>query len=477
MLTSNATLYTIGEVVNRSCKVASIFLLVNILTKSEFGSYSYLLSMVGVVIIFLDAGINILLQLRASGDRLLRLFKVFFITKILLILTITLGFFLLGAMSLPLVTYPLVEWLPSVLLLSIGWDLSTFLASAHRANFDFLGEAIAKFLWSMVFIIGLATAKILDLQISAFEAVLLQLLGFIVAIIWSLARIGWRGVTILKVRAHIWSQSGKVLSISLPFAFSGALASLLNSIDQLVLGYFSQLDFLASFAIAQKFVLLMYLPLGIVQGFIMPYLAESTRKTRHVSSLNALEKMLFISLVSAVGLSQLYILAIDWVIIPILGTDKYSDVAEMGRVMVLCLPFMFMHVVLWTVLVSMRFTVLAHIPATIITLVVTSFDYVLISMGQVQLMVWSPVLANFLMLGGLSWIYRLKLRLQPISITLGVLSALLICLVAIMSYFSLSDSLGFAAVRLAVALAAATITITLAKIMFEKSRIKASSNE
>jgi O-antigen/teichoic acid export membrane protein len=468
MFLKKISIYSVGEIFNLSTRMVILFLCAKILSKSDFGHYNYILASVGVVIIFLDAGLNMTLLLRASGAGLSRLFKVFVAIKlVLMLIALSLGL-VLNFTSFELIPEVLHNSLITLILLSIGWDFSTFLAITHRANFDFSGEAIAKLIWSLAFLIFLLISYSLSLEMTATYVAIIQLLGFAIAIVWSLNRIYCKGIIVIQFDKKVLNASKAAMAISIPFVLSAAPASLLNSIDLIFMGNFSNLEYLASFAIAHKFTLLMYLPLSIAQAVFLPILSARSSGLRQPPKSKDLGNALKIGGLAAIALSQLCILTIDWIIIPILGVDDYSEVAWIVRVLILYLPLMFAHSILWTILVAMRFTVVSNMPAAIIVVVIATYDYVVLSQGWQDAIVWSPVIANFLMLAGLSFVYFKAFNMQPISAVIAILFIILILLMMVLSYASQIDGVEFALVRFGVILLSLMASYVLFKKQFNR---------
>jgi O-antigen/teichoic acid export membrane protein len=202
------------------------------------------------------------------------------------------------------------------------------------------------------------------------------------------------------------------LAISIPYTAVALLAALFNSIDQMVIGKYSEFEYLATFAVVQKIIILLFIPASIIQSYIFPHIAT----IKYTSSTNDyLGEYLNFALYSGIALSQICILVVEYIVMPFLIDKEYGDILDLMRIMILCLPFMYLHAVFWTLLIARRMTVVANLPATLIVLLVAVVDIIAMEYNQKEFLVWSPVWANILMLIGLACIYHRNIEKLVIS--------------------------------------------------------------
>jgi hypothetical protein len=144
-----------------------------------------------------------------------------------------------------------------------------------------------------------------------------------------------------------------------------------------------------------------------MQSYIFPHIAT----IKSVSGANGyLEKYLKFALFLGVALSQICMLVVEFILMPFLIDKGYGEIFELTRIMILCIPFMYLHSVFWTLLIARRMTVVANMPATVIVLLVAVVDIIALEFNQKEFIVWSPVWANILMLIGLAWIYHKRIE-------------------------------------------------------------------
>lgn len=391
--------------------------------KSEMGLYNYVISAVAILLTFLDAGLSTLIVTRATDKRLKILFHIFVFSKLILIIlimpSVLFAFNLIFGFQGQIANYVLL-----LVVLSISWDLSTFFSITHRCHFDYFGEAVAKVLWSVIFIILIFVLWFLKVEMTVTVVILAQVSGFLISTIWSLQRLLAAGVKIFKFDLRILSHTRLLFSISIPMAASMVVASVFNSIDQIILGYYEEFEFLASFGLAQRVCLFMYMPITVAQAFLLPYVANNHRKLTYSSdNLIKMRSVYILGLLSALSLAQICILSVDYILVPAIGQTEYEEISWICRLVILYLPPAAMHAMLWVILISMRFTVLANIPATLIVPFICIFDYIAIKFFSHEYIIYSPFIAHFVLFLGLAIVFFVKVGFDTIiyEMSLGII--------------------------------------------------------
>lgn len=406
------SIYGLGELFSRLGKILYVYLLALILLKEDFGYYNYILALAGVILIFLDCGLGANVVLRAHSRKFKRLFGLFLSAKVAVLTTVSVVFLLYYTAQSIFSTDALTATILLTLLLAIFWDLSAFLANAHRANFDYLGDAVSKVIGNGLGLIFLVAAYIGSVPLTISQALLIQIFSFALVVVWSLVRIRKRGIIFYPWTVKSWRKLLVIIKIGAMFALAASSGSLLASMDMIILGYFKELELLASFSIAHRAGLLTYVPMGIVLGYLLPHLSSSFGQGKSVPVHRLLDIFMCICCLMALALSQCYILGIEWLIVPRLN-ESYGDLPSIARIMALYVLPIYVHTVIWTLLCAMRHSVIAQMPAALATLVTAITDLALIHGGQSSLVVWTPVVANWIMLIVLVSIYRIKTGCLP----------------------------------------------------------------
>ena len=444
--TKQIGIYTIGELFNRASKIASIFILATIMTKTEFGKYNYIIALTSFFLVTFDFGINMMLILRGSNDKLRRLFSIFIYSKLLIyVFTIPCIIFLKY-------NIPAKDGNSSMMLLyaaiavSLCIDLHSFFTFANRANLNYLAEAKAKLIAAVVFLGILFALGITKAKIDVYQAILIQCISLLVALTYAVYCIINFGVDIYGVNRNIIRGVKAVLALSIPYTVAAVLAALFNSIDQMIIGQYSEFEYLATFAVVQKIIILMFIPASIIQSYIFPHIAT----IKYVDGANGyLENYLKFALYLGIALSQICILGVEFIVMPFLIDKGYGDILDLTRIMILCLPFMYLHSVFWTLLMARRMTVLANMPATLIVLLIAVVDIMVLEFNEKEFLVWSPVLANILLLIGLAWLYHRRIEALVLSSDIRKKFSIFIVLNVILSFAANSPSIILDFVRFA----------------------------
>lgn len=436
--TKQIGIFTIGELLNRISKIGSIFLLAIIMTKAEFGKYNYIIALTSFFLVIFDSGINIILLLRASNGKLRRLFSTLLYAKLLVYTTIIPCIIFLKYSIPTEAGNSSMMLLYAAIAVSLCIDLHTFFIYANRANLNYLAEAKSKLIAAIVFLSLLFALVITKVEIDVYQAILIQCITLVVAVTYAVYCIINFGVDIKKINRKIIRGVKVVLALSIPYAATAVLAALFNSIDQVIIGQYSEFEYLATFAVVQKIVLLLFIPASIIQSYMFPHMAT----IKSVSGGDGyLEIYLKIALFSGVGLCQICILAVEFVLMPFLTTKEYDDILYLTRIMILCLPFMYLHSVFWMLLIAQRMTVVANMPATLIVLLVGVVDIIALEFNGKEFLVWSPVWANILMLIGLAWLYHRRIEELVLSVDIRKKLLVFIGLNVVLSFAANSSSI------------------------------------
>src|SRR5476649_2448091 len=100
MLLKNTAIYSIGEFAGRVGKLLSLYLVTLLMSKSEFGTYAFIISAALVVITLFDFGDNTLVVLRLTRAKFSRLLPYFYLAKLTTTIScsalLLIGYFIIG---------------------------------------------------------------------------------------------------------------------------------------------------------------------------------------------------------------------------------------------------------------------------------------------------------------------------------------------------------------------------------------------
>jgi O-antigen/teichoic acid export membrane protein len=403
--------YSFGEIFSRLGKILFLFILAIIQSKSDYGMFNYLFSIVGLFVVFFDCGLSTYMVVRAKPKNIEYLFNVFLHAKITVISLVFLSTIFLIKFNY---IFNKINFVYSLYIigLAILWDLSVFIGSALRSRFDFFGDSVIKILSSFIPFLFLIIFSYKKSTIGIEEALLSQILGFLVADLWGLNRAN-SSHRIQKISARLKTKIIPLIFMGFMISIAASGAVLLSSIDALILGYFSKLEFLASFSIANKIALMAYIPLGIIIGYLMPFFVKYYRGDRQFD-ITFLNNIFIASIFAGLFLTQIYIFGIDFIAANILHA-KYQDLITFSSAMSFMILPNFIHPVFWAILASKRSTLAVQMPPAITTLIIIIYDIVSITHFNENYVKWSPFIANSFILLIFILFFRYKYKYLPFN--------------------------------------------------------------
>lgn len=456
MLIRKAFFYSLGELFNRVGKILFLFVLARIQKQYDFGLYNYYIAIVGILVIFLDCGLNTFIFLRVKKIGFGRIFSLFLSAKFTTITIVSILFYLYiilnYSISKDLNSNFLFDNSYLILALAVLWDLTAFLANTFRAKFDFYTDALIKVISNIAPLILIILFAGLGYEINFKLAILFQIFGFLLA-----ATLGF--IKIMKDDFKYKNISKrKILSLLFPgfiLTLSSSSAILMSSIDSLLLGFYSKIEYLASFSIAFKLALIAYVPLGVVLGFLSPSFVNHFRKRGTSNFIGTLEISLIASILIAMAISQIYLLGINF-FSNFIFLSKYHELGNISSLMSLIIMPIYLHTILWTLLSSnKKFIFAAQYPAGFASLIIALFDFVSIKYFNYRWVSWSPFIANIIMLIGMIFVFKSKFRFNPLSAIVSFYFFL--CLLT--SFFLTQINVELVTIRLLISLSSILLSV------------------
>lgn len=429
MLLKNTALFTVGEFASRAGKLLSVYVVALLMSKSDFGTYGFVLSLSLVVMTLFDFGDNSLVVLRLTRSKFSRLLPYFYVAK----MTTTFGCGVLVVVAYRFAghvggLYPAM--LLAFLVYCVTADVQTFLCNAQRARHDFQGEMWSKIIASFGFLTALLIVVVLGMRISVTVALWVQAAAFIVGAMFSFLRILPYLARILPPTRHVRRGVKAILMIGAPMTLATSVGVLQASIDSLVLGGTSHLDANASFTITQRMMQMTYLPIGILVSVALPYLSEGLKSGKRALSSKALDQAFMMLVIAGAVVAQIFVLLGEWAIPYALG-QRYADVAQYSEVLALYIIPIYIFPVLTGLLWVMRVVVAAQTLYGLSTVVSFILDVVAIRYFGAFAVVWVAVAINWALLICFILLYRLRVRAWPLrwpTALMGVAGAFSIAL-------------------------------------------------
>lgn len=408
-----ALVYSSGELVNRLGKPAAVVLLAAMLSKEQYGIYSYAFAMSGVVLAFLDAGLNTLVILRCNRQHFARLFVSIAACKLLVAIVVLLLVVVWNGAA-PIFRHTGTQILLPFLLMSALSDASAFLANSLRALHDFHGEAWLKANANL----GLLAVLLLFLAVGWAASATAALWIHVVVLAAAVAYGSWRLMAKRTVRSgshprHARAAMAAVVTISLPFAAANVFGSFFSFIDSLVLGHFGFFEVNATFSLAHRIGLLCHFPVGLVMGFLLPLWAERRTGSTRTARVDLQRSYIVLLAVGAVLVSQVYVLGVSRVLTLFLD-GAYADLRATATVLSGYVVPHFSYSLISTALLARRHILVPSMLFAVATVLSLVLDWLIVTHIQATLVMYVTVLANWFLLLAFIFLFRFRVREWPL---------------------------------------------------------------
>lgn len=296
--------------------------------------------------------------------------------------------------------------------LAFAQDIYIFSTSTLRANLKFSSESIAKLICFIPLPVFLGYCFVGEWAVSFVQVVGVQGVCFLAAALFSVIKTQFQKAKKTKI------SRGKIttlLSFGLIYAAFSLSASLLNSVDILMLGFFKMYEFCAEFSFIHKTALFCYIPLGILLSYLTPILAAQGKSLVAQAPQEAFDKFLKLFGLTGILAFFLYLLAIRISELTVLS-EKFPHLISFSQILGLYILPIYLHAPIFTFLCATRSQLVAQLPAGIATAVSVVFDFFCIAQNKISLILLSPILANLLVLFIMILIFYLKNKFAPLKI-------------------------------------------------------------
>lgn len=308
---------SISNILSKLCKLIVIFIAARILGPSTYGSFSYTLSLLGLLFIFADFGLsNIIIRDYQQKENKEELLRSSYLLKILLITSIS----LIAILSFLFLKNYEVKKVYFILLLFFILDhlksfFNSILSALQRMEKNSIIELSENFFTLLAGIILLLNFK--SINSLGFS----YLIGGIIAFVLS---VYFLKVFNIKLKPEINLKVIKYLFINgLPLMLFGFLNYIFFTTDQLILGYFRTMREVGYYSVVSKILLNILIFPSLFLFALFPYLASQIQNIEKVRLIT--KKVMLILIFSAMFLSLiLYILAPYLTLI--LGNEYYQSV-------------------------------------------------------------------------------------------------------------------------------------------------------
>lgn len=420
MLIRNTWIYLFGEILNRGGKFLAIYMMATLMAKTEFGRYSFVLSICLVVLVFFDFGVNSLVILRTTWKRVGHLIPLFQLTKLVVTLFVCL------ALASGEVTFGLIDPIDGrnftpFLLLCVGWDLQTFTGSALRARLNYVGEMVTKAIANVGFLLVLLVAVLIGLSLDLTAALWLQSAATIVGSIYGLLALRRGLKRWLPPLRHARRGLKSIVKIGAPMTLATSGGVLQLAIDSLVLGSNNYLDANASYTLVQRMGQFAQLPMLVVLFAALPYVVEQLKGGIRRPNVDLLRTIVMLLTWSGIAIGHFFVLAAEWAIPYALG-DRYDDVGIYGAVLGLYIIPLYIYPVLTNLLSAMRLVVGVQSLAAASTMVSLILDLIVIRLYGPYAVAWVAVAVAWLFLVACIVFYRIRGCDWPIDLSIFLLA-------------------------------------------------------
>lgn len=270
ILAKNTFWLGFGEITSRVLKVFIIFYAIRVITVSEWGAFSYAISLCGLFMIFSDMGLSSILTRELSKDDTLKnkYISTSFVVKIILNLII----FLIVIFFAPLLSKNIlsIEIIPIIALLMVFDSIRDFIFSINRAMEKMEMEAIVKIITNILLIIF--TYIFLLQSRSIYSLAMGYMIGSLSGLVLTL--IIFRKYLKDVVKNFSKDLVRPLLTIAWPFAFFAILGSIMSGTDTVMLGWIKDTTEIGFYATSQRVVAFMYIVPGLIVSSLLPTLTK-----------------------------------------------------------------------------------------------------------------------------------------------------------------------------------------------------------
>ncbi|OGM92363.1 hypothetical protein A2755_01185 [Candidatus Wolfebacteria bacterium RIFCSPHIGHO2_01_FULL_48_22] len=314
-----------GQIVSRLIKAVLVAYAARVLGASEWGTFSYAMSLAALFTLFMDFGINAVITRESSRDLSVqqRYFSTAFVIKVLMFIAITLFVVLVVPffVSIPevLVLLPLVVFM-------LGVDgLRDFGASLSRAWEKMEVEAGIQILTNVCIVVAGFVALVVSR--TALSLVWGYLIGTSVGMIFAYApyRSYVRNIFKMFDRGLI----KKILYASWPFGMVGLMGAIMLNTNTIMLGWFRSIEEVGYYGAVQRIMWLLYAIPGFLSSAFFPQMAKLIADTEGMRKI--LERGLSFLTLIAVPMTAAGIL-LAWEIMFVVFGDEYTVAAEVFRI-------------------------------------------------------------------------------------------------------------------------------------------------
>lgn len=323
-----------GELSSRLIKVFIIFYAIRILGVSDWGAFSYAISLCALYMVFSDLGLTSILTRELSKDDNMKekhistsfLIKIFINLIIFLLILLTGSFFSKNVIT--------KDILIIVSLLMIFEGMRDFIFAINRSMEKMEVEAMVKILTNILLVIF--TYIFLINSKTVHSLALGYMLGSLSGLIF----------TLIIFRKHLKNLFKNfslelvkpLVTIAWPFAFFAILGSIMSSTDVVMLGWMKDVDQVGYYSTSQRIVAFLYIIPGLITSSLLPTLSKQIHDKEKISSVvHSSIKLIYLFSIPLVFGS---LVAGDQLITTLFGMD-YSQSANIFRIAILNIIFAF----------------------------------------------------------------------------------------------------------------------------------------
>lgn len=324
----------VGEITSRLLKLVIIFYAIKILGVSDWGVFSYTISLCGLFMIFSDMGLSSILtrELAKNSTEKDKYISTSFILKIGLNLVL----FLIILFIAPLLTggNTSIDLIYIITILMIADSIRDFSFSINRSMENMEAEAFLKILTNILIVI---IAYIFLINSKTVHSLAIgYMIGSLIGMV----------VTLFTLRKHIKKITKNfskelvqpLLIIAWPFAFFAILGSIMANTDAVMLGWVKGNTEVGLYSTSQRIVTFLYIIPGLIATSLLPTLSKQMDNLEKIKNvINTSIKIIYLFAIPVVlgGL----IIGGD-VIIKLFG-DQYVGSIMMFKISLISILFVF----------------------------------------------------------------------------------------------------------------------------------------
>ena len=280
ILAKNTFWIGFGEITSRLLKLIIIFYAIRILGVSDWGAFSFTISLCGLFMIFSDIGLSSILTRELAKDESQK--NKYISTSFLIKITLNILIFLIIILFAPFFSKDIIstQIIPIVALLMIFDGMRDFIFAINRSMEKMETEAFVKIVTNLILIAF--TYFFLVQSKTVYSLAIGYMLGSLSGLVFTL-------IIFRKYLKNLYTNFSKdlvkpLMTIAWPFALFAILNSIMSGTDTVMLGWIKDTKEVGFYATSQRITAFLYIIPGLITSSLLPTLSRQINNKEKIKS-------------------------------------------------------------------------------------------------------------------------------------------------------------------------------------------------